>query len=313
METIEWLLDNPDPSLEHQVKRDLLDESEDACGETRKKIEKYGHGKLLLDRRNSDGSWGNGAYNPKWTCTHYVISELMQLGIDQDNEKCKESAESLLENKEGNDGGINYARTVEYSDVCINGMLLSMGSYFKLQPGRLKVIIDFLLKARMDDGGWNCEYIHGAKKSSLHTTIAVLEGINAYVNNNYEYKKSEFSSAKASGIEFILKHRLFKSKTTGEIIKDDFLKFAFPVRWKYDVLRCLDFFREAKIEYDERMEEGIEILERSMGKNGRCKGHSQPGREYYKIERDKWNTLRAMRVLKYFGRQTLGNDNNAQG
>ncbi|HPJ72890.1 MAG TPA: hypothetical protein PK636_09410, partial [bacterium] len=116
----------------------------------------------------------------KWTCTHYVLFELLQLGLDPDNRACRESAELLLRHPRGKDGGINYARTVEYSDVCVNGMLLSIGGYFRLGERLLETPVDFLLETEMADGGWNCEYFRGASRSSLHTTIAVIEGIERY-------------------------------------------------------------------------------------------------------------------------------------
>ncbi len=303
MDIYSWLLNNADPSLVYQAARDLLRKSEAECIALRKKITQSGYVKILLDKRRADGHWGNGAYNPKWICTHYVLFELMQLGIEQDNEKCKESAILLLSYPKGKDGGVNYARTVEYSDICINGMLLSVCAYFKVEGRLIEPLIDYILKVQMKDGGWNCEYVSGAQKSSLHSTISVLEGIEQYYSGSYTYKINDLQEAKKRAVEFILIHSLFKSKTTGEIIKDDFFRFTFPIRWKYDVLRCLDYFRYAKIKYDVRMEEGIVLLEKAQMKNGIWKGYSQPGKEYYTIDRDKWNTLRAIRVLDYFGRK----------
>jgi hypothetical protein len=93
---ISWLLQDADPSLAYQVARDLLHETTNKCLALQKKITGSGHGRLLLDKRNIDGHWGNGAYNPKWTCTHYVLFELMQLGCEPFNEQCTESANLLL-------------------------------------------------------------------------------------------------------------------------------------------------------------------------------------------------------------------------
>ena len=64
-------------------------------------------------------------------------------------------------------------------------MLLAAASYFQADGERLEPIVDLLLKTRMGDGGWNCEYMHGAGRSSLHTTTAVLEGIERYAEGSY--------------------------------------------------------------------------------------------------------------------------------
>jgi hypothetical protein len=46
--------------------------------------------------------------------------------------------------------------------------------------------------------------------------------------------------------EFLLQHHLFRSDRTGEIINPDMLHIAYPKRWKYDILRALEYFRRAE-------------------------------------------------------------------
>jgi hypothetical protein len=305
MEQISWLLENADPSLEFQVRRDLLQEPTPSLAKYQNKIGKQGFVKLLLEKRKPDGHWGHDVYNPKWTCTHYVLFELMQLGISNENAPCIESAGLLLDYPAGNHGGINYAKTVADSDLCINGMILNITSYFGLALAGQKCVIDYLLSTQMTDGGWNCEYLHGATHSSLHTTISVLEGISRFLETEPDYKRKELEKVRNKGNEFILKHELFKSSTTGEIIKDEFFKYCFPVRWKYDILRCLDYFQNVNIPYDKRMKDAISIIHSSQNKNGRWKSFSQPGKTFYEIEnkenKGKWNTLRALRGLGKYG------------
>ncbi len=267
-------------------------------------------GRALLERRRSDGHWGNGVYNPKWTCTHYVLFELVQLGIDPDNAESRASASLLLDFPAGKDGGINYARTVEYSDVCINGMILNIFCYFCINDARVRSVIDFLLAVQMGDGGWNCEYHHGARKSSLHTTIAVLEGLSRFLALGDPYRTREIEVASASGFEFILKHELYKISTTGEVIKDEFLKFCFPVRWKYDILRCLDYFQSEKVAYDPRMGDALALVTAGLRRNGYVSAYSQPGKVYPEVKAlmdgRKWNTLRVLRIEKQYGDRIAG-------
>ena len=113
----------------------------------------------------------------------------------------------------------------------------------------------------MADGGWNCAYYQGGSRSSLHTTIGVIEGLWAFLvamARRDGYRSSDIRAAIAGGVDFILRHRLYRSERTGEMIKDEFFKFAFPVRWKYDVLRCLDLFRRNGVPYDGRMAEALD-------------------------------------------------------
>ena len=118
----------------------------------------------------------------------------------------------------------------------------------------LKSIVDCILAQIMPDGGFNCmsnrfQTVH----SSLHTTMSVLEGITEYEIQGYTYKLAELIQAKKSSIEFILMHQLFRSDRTGEIINKDFLKLTYPCRWRYDILRALDYFQHSKLNWDDRM------------------------------------------------------------
>jgi len=161
-----------------------------------------------------------------------------------------------------------------------------------------------LMSRRNPDGGCNCVYHQGADRSSLHTTIAVLEGLLSYIGNGGAYRRKDAEAGIRSGIEFILRYRLYRSERTGEVIKDEFLKFPFPVRWKYDILRCLDLFTRYRIPFDERMEEALEMVERAANPRGSWRAASQPGKTYLVHEKNgsegRWNTLRALRVLGYY-------------
>jgi hypothetical protein len=293
-----------DPSLDFQVLRDLLDAREKDTEAARKLIGIKGWAADLLDMRKPDGHWGNGAYNPKWTCTHYVLYELHQLGMPEDSKACRDSCDVLLSMPEGEDGGVNFAKTVGFSDVCVNGMLLAYSSRFG--AGSLDRIVEYLLGVRMADGGWNCVYMDGARHSSLHTTISVLEGLWNYLRSGGKRRADEIREAIAGGVEFILRHRLYKSERTGEVIKDDFFKFAFPVRWKYDILRCLDLFREFGVPYDPRMDGALDAVVAARRKDGMWSAASQPGKVYFVKEKNgapgRWNTLRALRLMKAFQR-----------
>jgi hypothetical protein len=313
--TIAWLLDSGDPALEYQVRRDLLHEPEAALEMLRREIPQRGWAQGLLAQRKPDGHWGFGPYQKKWCCTHYVLFELCQLGVPPDLEACRESVQLLLDCPFGIDGGINYARTIARSDVCVNGMLLFICGYFGVDGDVVRHIIDYLLARRMPDGGWNCEYDSGAIRSSLHTTIAVIEGLHAARKARIAVPEGgdadidrAIDSSVAGGVDFILRHRLFRSERTGEIVKDDFFRFCFPVRWKYDILRCLDSFRAMGIsggaQRDVRLNEALDTVREKGGAESRWKAASQPGATYFVVEKNgnpgRWNTLRALRVLEHF-------------
>jgi len=52
--------------------------------------------------------------------------------------------------------------------------------------------------------------------------------------------------ARRRGDEYLLERRLFRRRTTGEVIDSSWLRFSFPHWYHYDVLRALDYLRDGK-------------------------------------------------------------------
>jgi hypothetical protein len=305
-EIISWLLEG-DAAIRYQVHRDLLGSDKPAL---RKKIESEGWGLNFLDRRLPNGHWGRSFYQPKWTSTHYTLLDLKNLNISPGNKVIKETIGLIFKNEKGGDGGINPAGSVKVSDVCINGMVLNYACYFNTQPEYLKPVVDFLLSEKMQDGGFNCHSNRkGARHSSLHTTLSVLEGILEYERNGYAYRLKELKQAKKESQEFILMHQLFRSDKTGEIINPNFLKFYYPGRWYYDILKAMDYFQLAKVKYDKRMDDALAVILDKRTAAGLWKLASKhPGQTHFEMEQagkpSRWNTLRALRVLQYYKKLT---------
>ena len=302
-ELINWLL-NGDVSIQYQVYRDLLlKERKDL----QNRISSEGWGAKFLSKPQTNGHWGESFYQPKWISTHYTLLDLRNLSIAPDNPVAKDAIELVLKTCRAEDGGIKLGPSTSVnSDVCVNGMFLNYASYFQVDPAALEPAIDNLLAERMNDGGFNCQLNRsGARHSSLHSTISVLEGLAEYTKNGYNYRICEVEEAKRSAVDFILIHKLFMSDRTGEIIKKDFLKFPYPYRWKYDILRALDYFRYDGVEWDERLGPAIEIILNKRNRNGTWNQYAAyPGQVHFRMEKagkpGRWNTLRALRVLKHY-------------
>ncbi|MBI9109276.1 MAG: hypothetical protein JEZ04_21195 [Spirochaetales bacterium] len=301
-ELLSWLLEG-DPSIQYQVYRDLLGEERE---DIRTRISSEGWGEALLSKRRPDGNWGLKFYQPKWTSTHYTMQDLQNLCVSSDNEIMSSSVTMIISNEKGPDGGINPAGSVNVSDVCINGMFLCYACPYGADQRALESIVDFILSQRMSDGGFNCRLNRsGAVHSSLHTTICTLEGITAYVHYGYTYRKLELLSAAESSKEFILQHRLFMSDKTGRIIHKDFLRMTYPYRWRYDILRAMDYFRFSKTPWDERMRPAVDIILKKRNSSGKWNQSAKlPGAVHLQFEKagnpGRWNTLRALRVLSYY-------------
>lgn len=300
---INWLLKG-DVSLQYQVHRDLLDAERK---DLRDRIAIEGIGAQFLSKRHKDGHWGKAFYQPKWTSTNYTLLDLRNLCISPQNKLIGECIEMILQNEKANDGGILPIGKYKLSDQCINGMFLNYASYFKANEKELNSVVDCILDQIMADGGFNCRLNRGKPvHSSLHTTLSVLEGLTEYEKNSYTYRIEAVKKAIASSKEFILMHQLFISDRTGNIINKDFLRLSYPRRWRYDILSALDYFQYSQSKWDERMRPAINVVLKKQNKNGTWNVQAKlPGQTHFDMEKagkpSRWNTLRALRVLKHFG------------
>ncbi len=298
-----WLLEG-EVSIQYQTYRDLLDLNKPKL---RNKIESEGWGLKFLSHRQQNGYWGKDFYQPKWISTHYTLLDLKNLQISPQQKDIRRTLNFIFENEKGPDGGILPIGLTQRCDVCVNGMVLNYACYFQVPESDIKSIIDFLLTEKMHDGGFNCRSNStGAIHSSLHTTLSVLEGIQEYLSNGYQYRVKELIKARNDSQEFILMHKLFRSDKTGEIINPNFLKLYYPCRWYYDVLKALDYFQSAQVPYDPRMNDALELLTKKRTKDGLWKlAAKHPGQTHFEMEKagqpSRWNTLRALRVLKAYG------------
>ena len=190
-------------------------------------------------------------------------------------------------------------------EPCINGGALALGAYF----GRpAESLAGRLVAEQLEDGGWNCE-APKSSRSSFHTTICVLEGL-------LEYERAagstpEIMAAKQRGEEYLLKRALFRRLSTGEVANPAFLKFAFPPRYHYDVLRALDYLRAAGAQPDGRVRDALGVVVSGRQADGRWlldDAHDEalafPFGESVG-EPSRWNTLRALRVLRWYERPVL--------
>ena len=299
---MKWLMAG-DISIQFQVYRDILVEERD---DLRERIAREGWGAKILSKRKPDGHWGRGYYSPKWISSHYSILDLRNMCLPTDNSAVRETMDMILTNEKGPDGGINPSGHIKESDVCMNGMMLNCAAYFGMDEEDLKSIIDFILDQILPDGGFNCQYNRsGAKHSSLHSTLSVAEGFVEYEKNGYSYRLEELKNARKAAEEFILLHQLFISDRTGEIIKQDFLRFPYPPRWKYDILKALDYFQYSGAEWDDRMQPAMDVLLKKQNKDGTWNQYVEySGLTHFTMEKPgkpgRWNTLRAMRVLRHF-------------
>jgi hypothetical protein len=300
MDTIDWLLES-DPAIRWQAMRDLTDASPATIAAERDRVGHEGIGAEILAQQGSDGAW-HRANAPTWLPTVYTVLLLRATGVHRAEPAVQSAMDRLAVGFRWHEEFGNKPFFEGEVEPCINGGTLAVGGYFGHPSASLA---QRLVSDQLDDGGWNCE-APKSKRSSYHSTICVLEGL-------LEYERTvgptpEIASARQRGEEYLLERALFRRRSTGEVASPAFLEFAYPPRYHYDVLRALDYLRDAGVQPDARMDDAVRVVESRQQPDGRWlldRAHDEAlGFAFSESvgEPSRWNTLRALRVLRWYER-----------
>ena len=308
MRVLDWLLDS-DPAIRWQVLRDLADAPPEIVAAERARVATEGWGARLLSLQGEDGLWAGGALFPArrsglpkgqpWTATAYSLVSLHDFGVDPHCDRVRRAVAQVRENCRWEHAGQRFFDGEV--EPCINGMTVVLGTYF---GPNVDGVVARLVSEQLEDGGWNCEAENGSVRSSFHTTIRVLEGLLAH--ERATGGSAESIAARRRGEEYLLERKLFRRKSSGEIVDPAWLKFSFPTRWHYDVLRALEYFRTVGDPPDRRMEEAIDLLRSKRQSDGSwLLENTHPGAIHFLFDDgdglpSRWNTLRALRVLRWY-------------
>jgi hypothetical protein len=309
MGVIDWLLDS-DLAVRWQVLRDLTDASPPEVAAERARVATEGWGARLLALRDDDGQWAGGACFPAdfrwdfsagqpWTSTLPTLMLLYEFGIDPDAEPVRETIALVQQNCRWEHAGQPFFEGEV--EPCINGRTVTIGAYFGAQ---VDGIVSRLLGEQLADSGWNCEAENGSVRSSFNSTICVLEGLLAF--EHATGGSPELVAARRSGEEYLLVRSLLRRQSTGEVVDADWLQFSFPTYWHYDVLRGLEYFRAAGGRPDPRLAEAIELVRSKRRPDGTWPlENTHRGAVHFPLDEgdgapSRWNTLRALRVLRWY-------------
>jgi hypothetical protein len=309
MTVLDWLLDS-DPAIRWQALRDLTDASSDEVQAERARVAVEGWGAQLLAARDEDGQWAGGACFPAdfrgdfsngqpWTSTFPSLALLREFGVDPAAEPIREAIALVRENCHWEHAGQPFFDGEV--EPCINGRTVALGAYFGVP---VDGIVSRLIGEQLCDGGWNCEAENGSVRSSVNTTICVLDGLLEHERATDGTEASVAARRRAE--EYLLERRLSRRLSTGEVIDPDFAQFSFPTQWHYDVLWALDYFRATGDDRDPRLAEAIELVRSKRQPDGTwLLENTHPGDVQFTLEDgdgkpSRWNTLRALRVLDWY-------------
>lgn len=296
---IDWLMDG-DPVIRWQTQRDLLDEPDTVWGRERRRTIASGWGAGYLAAMKPDLTWPKG----RWTDTVWTLLVIMDCGIPANHPPLRAAAQAFIDRNLTEERAGDPRWLMTRMDLCHLGFWLRIGSYFLGRDQRLCNIAGTVVAAQMADGGFNCQIRNypETRHGSFHTTFNVLEGLAAAAQVQV-ISTEAFRDVETRGLEFMLAHRMYRSDKTGEIISERFTHLSYPSHWHYTVLRGLDYMRHAPEISDPRLDDPVALIASRRKPSGRWPVEKRiPGVEHFDREKpggdSRWNTLRALRVLK---------------
>ncbi|HEY9775243.1 MAG TPA: hypothetical protein V6C81_15870 [Planktothrix sp.] len=170
----------------------------------------------------------------------------------------------------------------------------ALGTMYQVLAGRgidvdskLNWVRPWFIRYQLADGGLNCDeaaYTRKWKRSSVVSTLPAVEAVLNYTEHDFSKDELIFLD---QGAQYLIKRKLFRRASDGQIIDQDWLKLCFPRFYFYDVLRGLKFLTqwsqklkcelplsaifEAASLIDEKFPDGIITVERAAwaGANSR--------------------------------------------
>ncbi len=329
----QWLLEG-DPAIRWQVLRDLVQAPADEVAAERARVEHEGWGARLLGARAADGLWADGACFPgtagfaadtaralaageppppfpslddapaaepgqPWTATFPVLLDLCDLGVPPDSAVMQETARLVQRNARWEYDGLPFFGGE--ADCCINAGTVLIGSYLGVD---VTPVVQRLLIDQMPDGGWNCWAETRPAPGSFASTLDVVDAFLRW--ERATGGTDAVREARARGEEYLLQRHLFRSLRTDELVNPEWLQFSNPPRWHYDVLKATAYFAYRGGVPDPRLSDAVEHVRAKRGHDGRwLLENTHQGAVHFHFEEpdgtpSRWNTLRALRVLRWY-------------
>jgi hypothetical protein len=234
-----------------------------------------------------------------WTATYPVLLDLCHLGVPPDSAAMQETAQLVARNCRWEYDGLPFfAGEV---DCCINAGTILVGTYLGID---VDAVVQRLVADQMPDGGWNCWAEARPAPGSFASTLDVVDALLRWERQTGG--SDEVRRARRNGEEYLLRRHLFRSLRTGEVVDPRWLQLSYPPRWHYDLLKATDYFAGRGGTPDPRLGEAIEHVRARRQPDGRwLLENTHPGAVHFRFEEpdgtpSRWNTLRALRVLRWY-------------
>jgi len=267
---VRWLLMSKDPSVRYLTLTRVLGTPLDSSNvkAVEQEIPRSPKIRALLSGQLRDGGFGVHPYQ-KWAGAHWRLVSLVELKIPRGNRRAVRATGDVLRWLLG-PKHLNAIKSVNgLTRRCASqeGNALAVCSYLGMaEEPEVRTLADSLVDWQWPDGGWNCDKRPGANHSSFYESLVPLWGLLQY---NHVTGDREAKRAAERASEFFLAHRLFRSHRNGKVIDREWLKFHYPLYWRYDILQALRVLAFANKVKDVRACQALDLVESKRSEDGR--------------------------------------------
>jgi hypothetical protein len=320
-DTIDWLLEEENPSIRYWTLQQLQDkpESNPEVMKAQDKVMDSPCIKAILDAQKKEGHWGNleDMYLPKYRAPTHNLLILAELGAKKT--KGIEAAIEHLFLFQRDSGHFltkmpktAKGRASKMKDgCCLDGNILFYLIHFGyLGDSRTQRLIDFQIDYHSEDvGGWNCRAfpIEKDKVFPVNCYMGAVKMLKGLVQIPIEKRPSSLQKIFDREVEVILENEVYRYLRNPDGTRKEkagWKRFGFPLFYQSDVLEVLDVLTKLGVK-DERMQDSIDLILSHRGDDGKwLLKNTYNGKMFCEIDEknkvSKWITLRALRVLRRY-------------
>ncbi len=308
--TLEWLLEDSQPSIRYLALTQLLgkNESDPEVQSAKRMITKTGWASDMLSKQRPGGWWleEESLYRPKYHSTNWMLLVLSDLGLTRDDPRINRACELWIRRFAKKDGGFSTDNSRK-SELCLVGNTArALVRFGYVDHPKVKSAFQWLVKNQKENGGWHCWGKNGV--------LDAWEGMSAFAVYPKQKWSKSLKRAVERGAEFYLEREMHKQGAHYE----PWYRFHYPIHYYYDLLVGLDFMTALGYGHDRRLGFALSLLKEKRRPDGRWnldaihpdveggmaewfKKHPKQARTPFGLEKlgepSKIITLKAMQVL----------------
>jgi hypothetical protein len=326
-DTIEWLLEEDNPTVRYLTLRHLLkrEEGDEEVEDAKRDIMRIGPVPKILAKQSSEGHWGRPEdfyMRSKYRGTIWNLIVLAELHADPGDERIRRACESVLKwSQDPIGGGFSTLGSAdeggrrEMEIPCLTAnMAFCLVRLGMLDDPRVQKALQWIVRYQRFDlqpfasKEWPYQYDHCWRKHTCRSSVA--KALKALAEVPEERRTAEMRATIENAREFFLVQGVYKKGPGSKAIaRREWLDLGFPLMWNTDLLELLNLLLSIGGE-DARMHDAIDLVLSKRKKNGRwVQENRYPGRFLVVFEpngaESKWVTLNALRMLDSLHNEAL--------